>query len=265
MKPLVICLMFALSIVTAHASYLLRTVSGQTYKTCTILKVAVNAVVVHSEKGDVTLQLDRLLPSDRARIEPELRRLRAEADKQAAISAKVVAARKASAQATQAIELNPPVDVTTGDGHLYHSVAKLVINGSGDEVTISSDEGIGRIRFEALSKDWQKKLQPDQERAKQDGADYQWEKRISDARAEMEANKAKAVTAKLCGPHKAGIRAYLTSERTGVKVLSMATEVVIVGLPESFKFGNWSGTLVSKGVYADRKTNEVFQVWATLK
>ncbi len=263
MKSMVICLMFALSVMTAHASYTLRTAGGQIYKTCTLLKVGVNAVVVRSDKGEFTLQLDRLLPSDRARIEPELRRLRAEADRQAAINVKIAADRKAAAQATQAIELSPPAEVPTGDGQVYHGVTKMVIDGSGEQVTINCNEGIARIRFAALSKDWQAKLLPDQEKAKKDGADYLWEKRINDARAEMEANRAKSVSATLCGPHKAGIRAYLTSERKGTTTSKVATEVVIVGLPESTRSGTWSGTLVAKDVYADRKTNEVFQIWTT--
>jgi len=261
MKQMVICLMFVMSITSAHAGYLMRTADGHVYKNCTVLKLVMNTVVVRSDKGEVGLELDRLIPADRSKIEPELKRLRLEAEKKAAINAEAAAARKAAAQSTQAIALNPPEDLTTGDGHIYRSVTRIVIDGTGEGVTLNSSSGLERIRFDTLSSDWQTKLQSARERAKTDGANFLWEKRIKDARAAMAANSIKIVTATLCGMHKGGVRAYLTTETKDRKTVKVTTEVLITGLPGHTRSGSWSGTLLSKEVFADRTTDEVFQVW----
>lgn len=265
MKPSVICLMLAMSISSVHASYLMRTSDGHVYKNCVVLKLVMNTVVVRSDKGEVGLQLDRLLPADRSRIEPELKRLRLEAAKKAAINAEAAAARKEAAQAMKVVNMSPPENLTTGDGHVYHGVTKVVIDGAGGVLTLTSASGLERVRFDSLSNDWQKRLQPALEQAQADGAEFQWEKRIKDARAAMEANRVKVVTATLSGPHKAGVRAYLSTESNVGKTVRVTTEVVISGLPEAARSGPWSGTVISKDVFSDRKTDEVLQVWAVAR
>lgn len=262
MRPRVIFLMYALSGMAAQASYVMRTTDGHIYKNCTLLVAASNAVVIRSDKGEVTIPMDHLVPADRARLEPELKRLRQEAEKVAARNAELSAARKAAADSSQYTEINPPIDLTTGDGRIYRSVSRMIIDGMGEQVTLTSGSGLERIRFDSLSMDWQTKLRPALEKAKTDGADYLWQKRIKDTQVAMDRNRAKRVTATLCGPHKAGVRAFLTSETQDRNVVKVTTEVVISGLPESAKFGSWSGTLLSKEVYSDPKANEIFQVWA---
>ena len=156
-------------------------------------------------------------------------------------------------------------DVTTGDGHVHRGVTKMEIDGTGQIVTLISGSGRERVTIDSLSKDWQIKLQPAIEEAKKDGADNLWKKRIKAAEKILSITPLKKVTASLQGPHHDGIRAYLTSESQGRKTVQVTTEIIIAGLPAAKKFGNWSGTLKPKTVYADRKTDQVLQVWSVLK